>query len=55
MDYLTKFGYSPGQAHVILGAVPIEGRLSGVVDIPLPAPTGWIQGWECQKPVTDSP
>ncbi|MFJ6003818.1 formamidase [Arthrobacter sp. NPDC092385] len=34
IDYLTKFGYSPEQAYVILGAVPIEGRLSGVVDIP---------------------
>jgi formamidase len=34
IDYLTKFGYSPEQAYMILGAAPIEGRLSGVVDIP---------------------
>ncbi|MGH3772060.1 MAG: formamidase [Pseudonocardiaceae bacterium] len=34
IDYLTKFGYSPIQAYMILGAAPIEGRLSGVVDIP---------------------
>ncbi|MGK5739928.1 formamidase [Micromonospora sp. URMC 103] len=34
IDYLTKFGYSPEQAYLILGAAPIEGRLSGVVDIP---------------------
>ena len=34
IDYLTKFGWSPEQAYMILGAAPIEGRLSGVVDIP---------------------
>jgi formamidase len=34
IDYLTTFGYSPIQAYMILGAAPIEGRLSGVVDIP---------------------
>ncbi len=34
IDYLTKFGYTPEQAYMILGAAPIEGRLSGVVDIP---------------------
>jgi formamidase len=34
IDYLTKFGYSAIQAYMILGSAPIEGRLSGVVDIP---------------------
>jgi formamidase len=34
IDYLTKFGYSREQAYLLLGAAPIEGRLSGVVDIP---------------------
>ncbi|EFV14881.1 formamidase [Segniliparus rugosus] len=34
IDYLTAFGYAPEQAYMILGAAPIEGRLSGVVDIP---------------------
>jgi len=34
IDYLQKFGYSDIQAYMILGAAPIEGRLSGVVDIP---------------------
>ena len=34
IDYLTAFGYSPEQAYLLLGAAPIEGRLSGVVDIP---------------------
>lgn len=32
--YLEKFGYSPQQAYLLLGAAPIEGRISGVVDIP---------------------
>lgn len=34
IDYLTSFGYTPEQGYMILGAAPIEGRLSGVVDIP---------------------
>lgn len=34
IDYLAKFGYSPEQAYLLLGAAPIEGRFSGVVDIP---------------------
>jgi formamidase len=32
--YLEKFGYSPEQAYLLLGAAPVEGRFSGVVDIP---------------------
>ena len=31
--YLEKFGYSGAQAYLLLGAAPIEGRVSGVVDI----------------------
>jgi formamidase len=42
IDYLTKFGYSPEQAYMILGAAPIEGRLSGVVDIPNSCATVYI-------------
>jgi formamidase len=42
IDYLKKFGYSGEQAYVILGAVPIEGRLSGVVDIPNSCSTVYI-------------
>lgn len=42
IDYLTKFGYSPIQAYMILGAAPIEGRLSGVVDIPNSCATVYI-------------
>ncbi|ELY63411.1 formamidase [Natronococcus jeotgali DSM 18795] len=34
IEYLTKFGYTREQAYMILGTVPIEGRQSGIVDIP---------------------
>ena len=34
IEYLTKFGYSREQAYVILGTAPVEGRISGIVDIP---------------------
>lgn len=34
IEYLKKFGYTGEQAYLLLGAAPIEGRLSGVVDIP---------------------
>ena len=34
IDYLTTFGWSAEQAYLLLGAAPIEGRFSGVVDIP---------------------
>lgn len=42
IDYLTKFGYSPEQAFLLLGAAPIEGRFSGVVDIPNSCATVYI-------------
>jgi formamidase len=42
IDYLTKFGYSPEQVYLLLGAAPIEGRLSGVVDIPNSCSTVYI-------------
>ncbi len=42
IDYLQKFGYSAIQAYMILGAAPIEGRLSGVVDIPNSCSTVYI-------------
>jgi formamidase len=34
VEYLKKFGYSGEQAYLLLGAAPIEGRVSGIVDIP---------------------
>ncbi|GEL16526.1 formamidase [Pseudonocardia asaccharolytica] len=42
INYLTKFGYTPEQGYMILGAAPIEGRLSGVVDIPNSCSTVYI-------------
>ena len=34
IEYLKKFGYSGQQAYLLLGSAPIEGRVSGIVDIP---------------------
>ncbi len=40
--YLTKFGYSPAQAYAILGTAPVQGHISGVVDIPNSCATLWL-------------
>ncbi len=45
IEYLTKFGFSGEQVYLLLGSAPIEGRISGIVDIPnaccsLYVPTG---------------
>ena len=34
IEYLKKFGFTGAQAYAILGTAPVEGRISGVVDIP---------------------
>ena len=34
ITYLKKFGYSGEQAYALLSTAPVEGRLSGIVDIP---------------------
>jgi formamidase len=34
INYLKKFGYSGEQAYTIISTAPVEGRVSGVVDIP---------------------
>src|SRR5215212_4187966 len=34
VEYLKKFGYTGEQAYLLLGSAPIEGRISGIVDIP---------------------
>jgi len=34
IDYLQQFGYTGEQAYMILGTAPVEGRISGIVDIP---------------------
>ncbi|HEY4603562.1 MAG TPA: formamidase [Blastococcus sp.] len=42
IDYLSKFGWSREQVYLLLGSAPIEGRLSGVVDIPNSCATVYI-------------
>jgi formamidase len=34
IEYLKRFGYTGEQAYLLLGSAPIEGRISGIVDIP---------------------
>jgi formamidase len=34
IEYLKKFGYTGAQAYAILGTAPVQGHISGVVDIP---------------------
>jgi formamidase len=34
IEYLKTFGYTGEQAYIILGTAPVEGRISGIVDIP---------------------
>lgn len=34
IEYLKKFGYTGSQAYAILGTAPVEGKISGVVDVP---------------------
>jgi formamidase len=34
VEYLKKFGFTGEQAYMLLSCAPVEGRLSGVVDIP---------------------
>lgn len=34
IEYLKTCGYTGEQAYIILGAAPVEGRVSGIVDIP---------------------
>jgi formamidase len=42
IDYLSEFGYTPEQVYLLLGAAPIEGRFSGVADIPDSCATVYI-------------
>jgi len=34
VEYFKKWGYTGEQAYLLLGSAPIEGRISGIVDIP---------------------
>jgi formamidase len=58
IDYLKKFGYTGEQAYMILGTAPVEGRISGIVDIPNAVCTLYIPRQIFQEnilPVADGP
>jgi formamidase len=45
IEYLKRFGFTGEQAYLLLSCAPVEGRISGIVDIPnacatLAIPTG---------------
>lgn len=42
IEYMKKFGYSGEQAYAILGTAPVEGHISGIVDIPNACATLWL-------------
>lgn len=42
IEYLKKFGYTGEQAYMILSTAPVEGRISGIVDIPNAMTTVYI-------------
>ncbi|HET8693120.1 MAG: acetamidase/formamidase family protein [Burkholderiales bacterium] len=42
IEYLKKFGYSGAQAYSILGTAPVQGHISGVVDVPNACATLWL-------------
>jgi formamidase len=42
IDYMKKYGYTGEQAYAILGTAPVEGHISGIVDIPNACATLWL-------------
>ncbi|MDY6942049.1 MAG: formamidase [Pseudomonadota bacterium] len=42
IEYLKKFGYTGEQVYAILGTAPVEGHISGIVDIPNCCATLWV-------------
>ncbi|HBP79952.1 MAG TPA: formamidase, partial [Halomonas sp.] len=42
IEYLKKFGYTGAQAYSLLGCAPVQGHISGVVDIPNACATLWL-------------
>ncbi len=42
IEYMKKFGYSGQQAVSILGTAPVEGHISGIVDVPNSCATLWL-------------
>lgn len=54
IDYLEKFGFTPEQTYLLLSCAPIEGRVSGIVDIPNACCTLAIPTAIFDRPVTPS-
>ncbi len=42
IEYMKKFGFTGAQGYGILGTAPVEGHISGVVDIPNACATLWL-------------
>ncbi|MEJ2632579.1 MAG: acetamidase/formamidase family protein [Acidihalobacter sp.] len=42
IEYMKKFGYTGEQAYSILGTAPVQGHISGIVDIPNACATLWL-------------
>jgi len=42
IEYMKKFGYTGAQGYAILGTAPVEGHISGIVDIPNACATLWL-------------
>ncbi|WP_221801611.1 formamidase [Oceanobacter mangrovi] len=42
IKYLTQFGYTEAQGYAIIGCAPIQGHISGVVDVPNSCATLWL-------------
>jgi len=51
IEYLKTCGYTDEQAYIILGAAPIEGRISGIVDIPNVCCTLYIPTEIFERPI----
>ncbi len=51
ITYLRGCGYTDEQAYIILGAAPIEGRISGIVDIPNACCTLYIPTEIFERPI----
>lgn len=43
IEHLKKSGYMGEQAYAILGTAPVEGHISGIVDIPNACATLWLR------------
>ena len=42
INYMELFGFSRAQAYAIIGCAPIQGHISGVVDVPNSCATLWL-------------